>query len=65
MSHVLKNVSETKQLTLMAQVHQIGVYDLNQMYFEVITAKGSEPTVFRLKDEMILEAVEQAQLIEL
>lgn len=34
-THILKNVTETKQVTMTALVHQIGVYDLNQIYFEV------------------------------
>lgn len=62
-THILQNVSETQQICLTALAHQIGVYDLNQIVFEVVVAKGQDLATIRLKDEMIIEIVHQENLL--
>ena len=35
--------------------HEIGVFDLNQLSFEINCNNNKEPSYIRLKDEMIVE----------
>lgn len=41
-----------------AMVHELGVYDLNQLSLEVVVQPGQEPVPIKLKDEMIVQVLE-------
>lgn len=38
-----------------ALAHEIGVYDINHLKFEVYTEAGKEPTDVKLRDELIVQ----------
>ena len=53
--HKLTGLDEApRRLVLTALVHDLGVYDLNQLSLEVVALSGQEPVQIRLKDEMIV-----------
>lgn len=46
---------EARRLTMTALAHEIGVYDVNQVKFEVYIKGRKEPTQVPLRDEMIVQ----------
>ena len=45
---------EARRLTMTALAHEIGVYDVNQVKFEVFIKGRNEPVQVPLKDELIV-----------
>ena len=58
-THKLTALDEAPtRLTLTALIHELGVYDLNQLSLDVVASSGQEPVQIKLKDEMIVQVLE-------
>lgn len=58
-THKLTALDEApRRLTLTALIHELGVYDLNQLSLDVVAPSGQEPVQIKLKDEMIVQVLE-------
>jgi len=51
---------EVKRLTMTALAHEIGVYDINHLKFEVYTEGKTAPAEVKLRDELIVQILAEA-----
>ena len=64
--HRIRDLQSTQRITLNALVHQIGVYDLNQITVEILLNSANDmPQYIRMKDEMLVNVSESEAEVNL